>query len=179
MARPMGWRSLALVVVVAATVLAGCGQGLGSDSREASRIAQLLRDKDVPGKAADCLGEELAKDGVTADQLRPYMDSPKLPTGSLSDSVDRAFAVCDPQSSEDSRVNACKVEKSTFETAIEAYNAQADQYPTSIEQLTHDTAGPSGATIKAVLKRVPTYWELAPAHDGTVVAKGPLPADCS
>jgi general secretion pathway protein G len=60
---------------------------------------------------------------------------------------------------DDARESACDAERSTLETAVEAYNAQTGDYPTSIDQLTEgDTR---------FLRRVPTLYQLA-GNDGSI-----------
>ena len=76
------------------------------------------------------------------------------------------------------KTNACETEKTTLQTAAEAYNAQAGAYPTAITDLTQQNIV-AGVTIKAQLKQAPIYWQLAPANDGTVQASGSLPANCT
>ena len=72
------------------------------------------------------------------------------------------------------KANACKTEKSTLDTAVEAYNAQADAYPSTIADLTGSTA-----TIKAQLKSAPKYWKLGPGTaDGSTTSSGTLPSGC-
>ena len=78
------------------------------------------------------------------------------------------------------KANACKTEKSTLETADEAYNAQADVYASSVDYLDGVTAsnGSDGQPITAQLKKAPIYWKIVSPFDGTVTASGTLPSGC-
>ncbi len=67
------------------------------------------------------------------------------------------------------KTNACKTELRTVKTAVEAYNAQAGYYPTSIGDLT---------ASKNFLESAPTYSQLAGDGSGDVTKLGSAPADC-
>jgi prepilin-type N-terminal cleavage/methylation domain-containing protein len=80
------------------------------------------------------------------------------------------------------KANACKTEKGTLETAIEAYNTQADAYPTAVSQLTADQNPPAVTdTIKAQLKRTPKYSEITGTNGGVQKASSisSLPSGCN
>ena len=58
-------------------------------------------------------------------------------------------------SEEDANLKACIAERNTVEAAVEAYNAQVGNYPSSASQMITGTGdGKQGQ----VLRRTPTYW---------------------
>jgi general secretion pathway protein G len=61
---------------------------------------------------------------------------------------------------EDAEQSACEAERSTLETAVEAYNAKTGSYPTTIDQLT------GGET--RYLRRAPTLYTLVGNDDGDI-----------
>ena len=69
------------------------------------------------------------------------------------------------------KLNACQAERSTIETAVEAYRAQNDVLPTSTDQL--KTGGPD-----ALLKHEPTYFGKAIDGAGLPTANSKAPTGC-
>ena len=70
------------------------------------------------------------------------------------------------------KLNACQAERSTVETAIEAYRAQNDVLPTNMNQLFTGNAD-------GLLKRAPTYFDGINADTGSPTPNGKAPAGCS
>jgi general secretion pathway protein G len=62
---------------------------------------------------------------------------------------------------EDAEKSACDAERSTLETAVEAYNAKTGSYPTAIEQLTGDAE-------TRYLRKAPTLYTLVGNDDGDI-----------
>ena len=69
-------------------------------------------------------------------------------------------------------LNACQAERSTVETAIEAYRAQNDVLPTLMTQLFTKKAD-------GLLKRAPTYFDGIDGITGNPIPNGKAPAGCS
>jgi hypothetical protein len=179
----MGMRTRVALVVVAMLVLGAVAAGCSSkeDAMSADEISHYLLDQgkargtSIDRSRAACIARILAKGKVTRADLDKYSRPDQVPPPALMKLAVEAGRTC-PASR--SSTNPCKTEKATLETASEAFNAQADRYPTSIYELTNG-AVVNGYTIKPVLKRAPRYWTLGPAHDGNVVARGTLPAGCA
>jgi general secretion pathway protein G len=61
---------------------------------------------------------------------------------------------------DDAKTSACEAERSTLETAVEAYNAQTGDYPTEMNQLT------AGET--RFLRKAPTLYTIVGNADGDI-----------
>jgi general secretion pathway protein G len=75
-------------------------------------------------------------------------------------------------------VKACLAERSTVESAVEAFKAQTDNYPTSASQLISGAATPDGGNTGILLRHLPKYWDVN--GDGSLSRIGATPstADC-
>ncbi len=61
-------------------------------------------------------------------------------------------------------LNACKTERRTIETGVEAYRAQENAYPANV-----------GALVPGILRATPTYFSVS---GSTLTASGTIPTGC-
>jgi general secretion pathway protein G len=78
-----------------------------------------------------------------------------------------------------SKIKACKTERDTLQSAVQAYYAQTDPnvYPTAIGDLVNGNAAQKdseGNTVKT-LKKVPKYWDLS-GTSGDIARITPIPS---
>jgi hypothetical protein len=178
----MMMRTRLVLVVVALLAFAAMAVGCSSkgDAMSASEISRYLLDRgaargtSINRQRADCIGRILARGNVSKADLDKYSRPDQVPPPALIKLAEEAGQSCPAGET----TNACKTEKATLETASEAFNAQADRYPISIDELTKGGVV-NGYAIKPMLKRAPKYWTLGSAHDGKVVARRTLPAGCA
>ena len=76
-------------------------------------------------------------------------------------------------STQQAGVKACLAERSTVESAVEAFKAQTNAYPTSTTQLINGAATPDGGNTGILLRHPPKYWDVH--SDGTLSRIGATP----
>lgn len=77
--------------------------------------------------------------------------------------------------SDTGEANACKTEKRTVETAVEAFRAQKGTYPNNMSSMLSTNAAAGQAKL---LRSAPKYWSIG-NDNGVVSAVGTLPSGCS
>ena len=81
-------------------------------------------------------------------------------------------------STQQAGIKACLAERSTVESAVEAFKAQTEKYPTDVSQLISGAATPDGGNTGILLRHSPKYWTVD--SSGTLTRKGSTPSgtDC-
>ena len=84
-------------------------------------------------------------------------------------------------STQQAGIKACLAERSTVESAVEAFKAQTEKYPTGVGQLLSGAPIPdgNGATTGILLRHPPKYWDVH--ADGSLSRLGTTPSttDCA
>jgi general secretion pathway protein G len=66
--------------------------------------------------------------------------------------------------------SACKAERSSVESAVEAFNARLGRYPTGVGELTNPPADDNGDPVGRFLRKAPTWYTVG--GGGSVSATG-------